>query len=490
MATTESSTSSEKPVKTATRAAAPKKATTSPKAAAPKKPAPKQTTTRSSSPTQRTASKAPAIRTDKGPLPVLIDGVRTPFLRSNGAYTPLMSHDLGRAAIAGLISKTGIDPQEIEQVIMGTVLHEVNTPNVARESMLGAGLRETTPAYTVSMACISSNLSSTNICDMIRLGHIEAAIAGGVDTCSDPPLRLSKNLRQGLARLQKAKSRGDYLKEIVKLSFKDLLPDVPSITEYSTGESMGLGCERLAKRAGVTREESDHFAARSHQLAAKAWKDGVIQENIAPVYLPPSMAPIWEDNGPRGDTTEEKLNLLRAAFDKTFGIVTAGNSSFLTDGASAVLFMSDKKAQQLKYEPLAIIRDYVYRAGDPLNELLLGPALTIPVLLEKNGLTADDIDVWELHEAFASQIVGNLKLMDSKEFATERLGLKKALGQIPLEKVNIWGGSLSLGHPFGATGGRLLTTAARRLNMFGGRYAVVSGCAAGGHGSAILLEKA
>ncbi|MBF0237959.1 MAG: acetyl-CoA C-acyltransferase [SAR324 cluster bacterium] len=432
---------------------------------------------------------APAIK--KSSLenkPVLIDGVRTPFLRSNGAFTPLMSHDLGRFAIQGLLKKTGIDPAEIEQVIMGTVLHEVNTPNVARESMLGAGLAENTPAYTVSMACISSNLSATSVSDMIKLGHIQVGIAGGVDTCSDPPLRLSKKLRQTLARLQKAKSNMDYVKELSKLSFRDLLPDVPSITEFSTGESMGQGCERLVKFAGVSREESDEFAARSHQLAAKAWEDKVYQEMVVPVHVPPKMELIAQDNGPRGETSVKKLLSLKPAFDKQFGVVTAGNSSFLTDGGSAVLFMSHKKAEQLKFQAKAVLVDYVFRAGSPLNELLSGPALTIPVLLDRNGLKADDIDVWEIHEAFASQVVANLKLMESNDFVKNRLGLKKAVGPIPMEKINIWGGSLSLGHPFGATGGRLLTTAAQRLQLFGGRYAVVSGCAAGGHGSAILLE--
>ncbi|MGK5090580.1 acetyl-CoA C-acyltransferase [Deltaproteobacteria bacterium TL4] len=428
-------------------------------------------------------------KTEQDRLPVLIDGVRTPFLRSNGSYSPLMPHDLGKYALTGLLEKTGVDPGLIELVIMGTVVHETSTPNVARESMLAAGIPNTTPAYTVSLACISSNVAAGNICDMIRLGRMRIGIAGGTDTSSDPPIRLSKKLRQGLARLQKAKTVQARLKELSKLSFKDLAPDIPSITEYSTKMSMGDACERMVKRiGGVTREDSDAFAARSHQLAVKAWSDGIFEGEVLRIHVPPKLELVEKDDGPRANTTLESLSKLKPAFDKIFGVLTAGSSSFLTDGASAVLFTSLKQANALNLTPKAVIQDYVYRAGDPMEELLLGPALTIPALLDQNNLSIKDIEVWELHEAFSAQILANLACLKSTEFCKNRLGRSKAFGEIPLEQINIWGGSLSLGHPFGATGGRLLTMATKRLLRSGARYAVVSGCAAGGHGSAILLE--
>ena len=420
--------------------------------------------------------------------PVLVEGVRTPFLRSNGAYTSLMSHDLGRHAVSGLLSKTGVPSEEIGLLTMGTVIFDPRAPNVAREISLGAGIPQDIPAFTVTMACISANVAATNATDAIRLGNVEMAIAGGTDTCSDPPIRLSKNLRQALVKTQKAKGPADYFKILSGLGPKDILPDIPAATEFSTGLTMGQSCERAAKAWGVTRDETDAYAAMSHQRAVAAWKEGVYADEVVTVHVPPSFKSVTEDNGPRGDTTPETLAKLRPAFDRQFGVSTAGNSSFLTDGATAVLFASENKAISLGLKPKAIVVDQVYTGADPLEELLMGPAISIPKLLQRNNLKIDDIDVWEIHEAFAAQMVFNLKCLASKDFAEDRLGMDAPVGEIPLDKLNVWGGSLSLGHPFGATGGRLLNTAARRLQENGGRYAVVSGCAAGGQGSAILLK--
>ena len=425
---------------------------------------------------------------DKKLIPVIVEGVRTPFLRSNGAFSNFMAYDLGRLAISGLMGKTGLNPEEVDHVIYGIVVPDPSTPNIARESMLGAGLKNTTPAHTVSLACITSNVAATTAADQIRLGKIKTAIVGGVDHMSDPPIRVSRNLRQALIRLQKAKSPLQAFQQIRKLGLKDLMPQVPAIAEFSNGLTMGQGCERMAMAMGATREESDEFAARSHQLAAKAQKEGVFEEDIVPINIPPKFSLVDQDNGPRGDTTVEGLSKLRPAFDKKFGIVTAGSASFLTDGASAVLMMSMEKAEELNYKPKAILKDYVYKAGDPKDEMLLGPALAIPELLDKNGLTTEDVDVWEIHEAFAAQVVCFFKAFEDQKFMKDRLGLDKTFGKLPLDKMNIYGGSLSLGHPFAATGGRLLTTASRRLQKENARYAIIAGCAAGGHGSAILLE--
>lgn len=423
-------------------------------------------------------------------VPVIVEGVRTPFMRSHKAYVSLRACDLGRIAVAGLMDKTGISAKAIEHLSMGTVIHDPHTPNIARESLLAAGLPASIPAHTVSLACISSNMAATQIADMIRLNRIEVGIAAGVDTCSDPPIRLSPGFRRALVRWQKLKKPAQFLTELARLKnfqVSDLSLDAPSVSEYSNGKSMGEGCEILAQRVGVTREETDKYAARSHFLALQAQKEKIFEDHVLSVQIPPSFAPIRADDGPRSDATEEKLAKLPPAFDRTFGVNTAGNSSFLTDGASAMLVMSARKAQELGYQAKAVILDHVYTAGDVLTEMLSGPAFSIPQLLKRNNLKVADVDVWEIHEAFASQMVANLKLMKDHKFAKERLGLSEAIGEIPLEKINIWGGSLSLGHPFGATGVRLLMTAAKRLALQGARYAVVSGCAAGGHGSAILL---
>jgi acetyl-CoA acyltransferase len=421
---------------------------------------------------------------------VVVDAVRTPFLKSNGAFKGLMSWELGREAIKGLVGKSGLDPAVIDVVAMGTVVQDPRTSNLAREALLGAGLPQTIPAFTTTLACISANVAITSVADQIAMGRVDVGIAGGAESFSDPPIRLSKNLRQALVKLQKAKGPQDYLAVLSTLAPHDLVPDLPSASEFSTGLTMGQSCERLAKRVGVSRRESDEWAVRSHVLASKAWQDGHYQDEVVAVPVPPSFDVVARDDGPRGDSTMASVGALKPAFDRDFGLLTAASSSFLTDGGSAVLLMSRQKAKALGHAPKAVIRDFVYAAGDPLEELLSGPALTIPKLLQKTGLKAKDIGVWEIHEAFAAQVVANLKLLDDATFLKERCGYDGVIGEIPLDTINAWGGSLSLGHPFGATGGRLVATAARRLAASGARYAIVTGCAAGGQGSAILLENA
>lgn len=420
---------------------------------------------------------------------VLVDGIRTPFMKSQGAFSALLSHDLGRHALMGLLEKAALDPHSVDQVIMGTVISDPQTSNVAREIALGSTLPRSVSAFTTSMACISANVAFTSACDAIGAGHIQSAIVGGTETFSDPPIRLGRGLRQLLARAQKAKGLRDYLDLAKSLRLSDIKLDIPSPAEFSTGLTMGQGCERMARYFGVTREESDAYALRSHHLAAQAWRENRYQEDVVPLRIEPSFTAIAKDDGPRGDTSLASLAKLPPAFDKPFGVSTAGSSSFFSDGASALWVTSEAYCESLERKPLARVIDSVFAAGDPLDELLLGPALTIPALLGRQGLSIADIDVWELHEAFAAQILANLGALASREWCKTRLGLKGACGQIPLEKLNLWGGSLSLGHPFGATGGRLLLTAARRLEHEKGRYAVVSGCAAGGQGSAILLER-
>lgn len=420
---------------------------------------------------------------------VLVDGCRTPFLRSGTGFADLTSYDLGRMAIKALLARTGADPASLDHVVMGTVVHNVDTPNVAREAALGAGVPAQVPASTVSLACISSNRAVTDAALMIQTGQADAVVAGGTDTLSDPPIRFRRAVRKRLFQAQKAKSPGDYARLLRGLSPSDLLPDAPSISEYSTGLSMGQSAERLASMFNVSREEQDQFALRSHRLAAEAWQAGHLAHQVAPAAVPPRFEPVVQDNGFRGDTTIEKLSSLKPAFEKPYGTVTAGNASFLTDGASAALIMSAEGASRAGHAPLAVLREWAYAALPPDERLLLAPAVAIPRVLRAAGLSLADIDVWELHEAFAGQVLAVLRALNAQQFADEHLDGTR-FGEIPMDRLNLWGGSLSLGHPFGATGVRLVTTAAERLRAEDGRFAVVAACAAGGHGHAMLIERA
>lgn len=426
---------------------------------------------------------------DNGHAPVLIDGCRTPFLRSGTGFAEQKAYDLGRMATKALLARTGFDPARLDRVIMGTVVHDVDTSNIARECALAAGIPAGVPAHTVSLACISSNQAITDAAALILTGQAEAVLAGGTDSLSDPPIRFRRPVRQRLVQAQKAKSLLEYAKLLRGLSPKDLLPDAPSVSEFSTGLTMGQSAERLAAMFGVTRREQDEYAVRAHRLAAEAWDAGHLARQVEPASVPPRFEPIRRDNGYRADTTLEKLAALRPAFEKPYGTITAGNASFLTDGAAATLIMSAAAAQRDGLQPMARLREWTYAALEPDARLLLAPALAIPRLLDRAGLTIADIDVWEIHEAFAGQMLAVLRALDSQAFADEHLGGRRP-GEIPLERLNRWGGSLSLGHPFGATGARLVTTAADRLRQEDGQLAVVAACAAGGHGHAMLIDRA
>ena len=420
---------------------------------------------------------------------VVIDGCRTPFLRSGTDYQDLMSYEIGRFAIKGLLVKTGIDPKEIDSVIMGTVISNLRTSNVARECALTAGIPDTTPCETVTMACISANKAICNGVNQILLGQAEVVIAGGVDSTSDTPIGFRKAMRKKLFGAQKLRGLGDTLKFLFSLRPSDFMPEVPRVAEYITNRTMGQDCENLAAAYGATREEQDEFAVRSHHLAAAAIENGNIGPDVCEVALPPKFKPVKVDNGVRGDSKLEKIAKLRPAFDKKYGTLTAANSSFLTDGAAASLLMSEEKAIKLGLKPISRVVDFVFTGQDLNDELLLGPAYAIAKLLQKTGIGLDQIDVFEMHEAFAGQVVANLKCLASEDFCKTKLGLAKAVGEIPMEKLNLWGGSLSIGHPFGATGSRLVTTASRRLQAENGKYAILAACAAGAHGHAMLLEK-
>lgn len=419
---------------------------------------------------------------------VVIDGTRTPFLKSGTDYMDLMSYQLGQYAISGLLKKTGVDPKSVDRVIMGTVISNVKTSNVAREAAITAGIPASTPCSTVTQACISANQAISSGVEQIIAGQADIVIAGGTDCTSDAPILFNKPMRKKLFNAQKLKGLGDTLKFVFSLRLKDFVPDAPAIAEYTTGRTMGTDCDILAAKYSVPREEQDKFALRSHTLAQKATDDGILAQEITEVSLAPKFAPIKTDNGIRVGKLE-KLASLKPAFVKPHGTLTAANSSFLTDGAAVVLLMSEEKAKELGLKPKAYIHNYTFTGQDLKEELLLGPAYATAKVLKRAGLELKDMDVIEFHEAFAGQILANLKCLASDEFAKEKLGRDKAVGEVNMGKFNVHGGSLSIGHPFGATGARLVTTVANRLQRENGKYGLLAACAAGAHGHAMILER-
>ncbi len=421
---------------------------------------------------------------------VLIAGNRTPFLRSGTDYMDLMAYQLGQYAISGLLKKTGIDPKSIDRVIMGTVMSHSKTSNLAREAALTAGIPFTTPCQTVTQACISANQAITSGVEQIMAGQADIVIAGGSDCTSDAPIMFNKPMRKKLFNAQKLKTPMEFLKFATTIRLRDFNPERPAVAEFTTGRTMGLDCDILAQKFGVKRQEQDDFALRSHHLSAKAESEGILANEITPVEVGPKFKSVSKDNGIRGDAKAEKLAQLKPAFVKPpAGTLTAANSSFLSDGASAVLIMSEDKAKELGLKPLAYIHSYSYTGCDLNTELLLGTAYATAAVLKRAKLDLKDMDVVEFHEAFAGQILANIKCLESEEFSKKNFGYDKAVGKINMDTFNIHGGSLAIGHPFGATGGRLITTVANRLVRENGRYGLLAACAAGGHGHAMIIER-
>jgi acetyl-CoA acyltransferase len=316
------------------------------------------------------------------------------------------------------------------------------------------------------------------------------AIAAGAETLSDAPIRYKRSVRKRLIASQKVRGTAGYLSLLKGLKPSDLLPEPVAIAEFSTGEVMGENCERLAKRLGIGRAEQDEYALASHLRAARAAERGLLARQIAPVRVPPKFAEVSRDNGVRGDSTLERMASLRPAFDRRFGTVTAANSSYLTDGAGAVLLASEEAAERLGWEPIAALRSSAVAALDPLEELLLGPAVTLPRALDAAGLELADVEVIELHEAFAAQVIAVMQLLEDDTFCRERLGRARAVGAVDRERLNAWGGSLSVGHPFGATGARLITNCCHRMEAEQSRYGAVAACAAGAIGIGMVFERA
>jgi acetyl-CoA acyltransferase len=391
-------------------------------------------------------------------------------------------------AVSGLVHRTKIDPEAVDLLVMGTVIADPATSNLGREVVLGSQLPDSCPAYTCSVACVSSLQSFLDCARAIQTGDAEVAIAAGAETLSDAPIRYRRSVRKRLIAAQKARGPGDYLKLLRGLGPTDLLPEPVALAEFSTGEIMGENCERLAKRLGISREAQDEYAVMSHHRAAAATADGRLTRQIVPAFPSPRFKGVKADNGVRGDTSMEKLAKLRPAFDRKFGTITAGNSSYLTDGGAAVLLASEEAAERLGLEPIAVLKGSAVAALDPLEELLLGPAMTVPKALDAAGLVLGEVEVVELHEAFAAQVLAVLKVLDDEEFCRHRLGRDGSVGAVDRERLNTWGGSASLGHPFGATGARLITNCCHRLETEKARYGLVAACAAGAIGIGLVFE--
>jgi len=418
---------------------------------------------------------------------VVVGGVRLPFAMTSTIYEDQLAVDLQRLAIQGLLAQTALPKEAVDYVICGNVIQEVRTSNIAREAAINAGLPHTIGAHTIAQACISANAAICAGAEKILTGHADVVIAGGTETFSDVPIRLTRPIRQKLITMNKAMKKGGTMGAISHmlkgLKMKDLAVETPAIANYTTGEVMGVSSDRLSAKFGVSRQDQDEFTVRSHTMAAAAHADGFYKDEIMP-YKGST-----DENGIKGDSTIESVGKLKPAFVKPHGTHTAANSSFLTDGAAASLIMSESKAKELGYKPWAYLRDWSFHACDPFEELLLGPTYCTHQLLTRNNLNMEtDIGVYEIHEAFAGQILSNLTAMDSQKFADEKLGGKR-VGKVNMEKLNTKGGSLAIGHPFGATGSRLVSTASRRLQQEGERFALIAACADGGMGHACLLER-
>ena len=419
----------------------------------------------------------------------IVAGSRTAFVRSGSVFADLSAIELGKAAVRDALARSGLGGDSVDHLVYGTVVHDTQAPNIAREVGLGV-LPKTVPAVSVSRACASANQAITDGVQMIEVGQADVVIAGGAESLSRIPITVSEKLSKTLVAASKGKTLGQRAGPFRSVRPRDLIPVQPAIAEPTTGESMGESAERMAKENGISRAEQDAWALRSHQLAAAGTDDGRLTAEITPVYVPPRFEEVvTSDNGIRRDTSLDKLARLRPAFDRRHGSVTAGNASPLTDGASAVVLMSGDKAAAEGLEPMGFVRSWAWTALDPAGQLLQGPAYAAPLALDRAGLSMSDIGLMEMHEAFAAQVLSNLQALSSKRFAENELGRSKAVGHPDLDRINVMGGSLSIGHPFGATGGRLTITVLNEMARRDVQFGLITVCAAGGMGFAMVVER-
>jgi acetyl-CoA acyltransferase len=420
----------------------------------------------------------------------IVAGLRTPFARQLTAYKQLSALELGVMVTNELLARLDLDPRLIERVVYGQVVILPEAPNIARELVLNTGMAVETDAFSVSRACATSFQTTVNIAQAIQTGEIEIGLAGGADSTSVVPIQVSRKLANALTGFAKTRSPGDKWRLLKTLRPRDLIPVPPAIRDYTTGLGMGDIAEQMARSHAITRGEQDKFALRSHRLAHKAWEEGKLNHEVMTAFIPPfnTRDVLERDNNIRPDSSEETLARLRPAFDRRFGTVTAANSTPLTDGASSLILMKEKRAFELGFEPLAYIRSYAFASLDPFNDGLMGPSYATPIALDRAGVTLDDLTLIDMHEAFAAQALANISNWPSARFAREKLGRDRAIGEIDWDKFNVLGGSIAYGHPFAATGGRILMQLAGELRRRGGGLGLATACAAGGIGAAIVLE--
>ncbi|HEY8467274.1 MAG TPA: acetyl-CoA C-acetyltransferase [Solirubrobacterales bacterium] len=416
----------------------------------------------------------------------VLGGNRIPFARSNGPYAKASNQDMLTAALDGLVERFDLAGERLGEVAAGAVLKHSRDFNLTRESVLGTKLAPETPAYDVGQACGTGLEAAILVANKIALGQIDAGIAGGTDTTSDAPIAVNEDLREILLEANRAKSNVDRLKALAKIRPGHIVPEIPRNAEPRTGLSMGEHTAIMAREWGITRTEQDKLAARSHQNLAAAYERGFNDDLVTP-YLG-----LERDQNLRPDSTVEKLAKLKPVFGGEDGTMTAGNSTPLSDGASAVLLGTEEWAEAHGLRPLAYFVDAETAAVDHVvrkEGLLMAPAYAVPRLLDRNGLTLQDFDLYEIHEAFAAQVLCTLKAWEDPVFCKQRLGRDEPLGSIDRDKLNVNGGSLAAGHPFAATGGRIIAGLAKALDERGGGRGLISICAAGGQGVTAILER-
>ncbi|PCI67842.1 MAG: acetyl-CoA C-acyltransferase FadI [Gammaproteobacteria bacterium] len=418
----------------------------------------------------------------------IVTGLRTPFARQMTHFKDMNAIAMGQMVVSEMLNRSEIDLALIDQVVFGQVLIHPEAPNIAREIVLGTGMNISTDGYSVSRACATSFQSTVSLAESIKAGSAEIGVAGGADSSSVVPIGVTKKLARLLLALSKAKTFAQKMKLIGQIRPSDLAPVPPSVAEYSTGVTMGQNAEQMARDHGITREEQDALAHRSHTLAAKAWAEGKLTDEVMTAYVEPFTKALSQDNNVRADSTLESYAKLRPAFDRKNGTLTAANSTGLTDGASAILMMKESRAKELGYEPLGYIKSYSFAATEVEKDMLMGPSYATPIALDRAGMKLNDLTLIDMHEAFAAQTLCNVNAFASKQFAKEKLGRSQAIGEIDMDKFNVLGGSLAYGHPFAATGTRMITQTLRELKRRGGGIGLTTACAAGGLGAAMILE--
>jgi acetyl-CoA acyltransferase len=433
-------------------------------------------------------SQKQVLKTQNGDRIAIVAGLRTPFAKMATDFHGVPAVDLGKMVVNELMLKHDIDPLIIQQLVFGQVVQMPEAPNIAREIVLGTGMNVKTDAYSVSRACATSFQSTVNIAESMIVGNIDVGIAGGADSTSVSPIGVSKKLARALTDLQKTKTLGQKLSVLKKLGLRDLLPVPPAVAEYSTGLSMGQTAEQMAKKHGISRIAQDALAHRSHSLAAQNWDAGKLDNEVMTAYPEPYKKAFSRDNNVRFNSKLESYAKLRPVFDKKHGTVTAANATPLTDGASAIIMMTESKAKALGYKPIGYLKSYAFAAIDVWDDMLMGPSYASPIALDRAGMTLNDVTLIEMHEAFAAQTLSNIKMFGSDKFAQEKLGRDKAIGEIDMDKFNVMGSSLAYGHPFAATGTRMITQMLNELNRRGGGTGLLTACAAGGLGAAMIVE--